>query len=305
MIQINRILCPVDFSAFSRRALDYSVAVARWYGARITALHVYPIGVPSAAMAPGTPLVIEPLVLSPPDREQLRKELAAFADAERGGGVPIDISVAEGRVWREIISSAESLPADLLVLGTHGRTGFERLILGSVTEKLLRKAPCPVLTVGAGQPDAVPAAPGVFTRILCGVDFSEASLRALEWAISLAEEADAELLVAHVLDLSGFPGVDGMPLLDTGAYRLSYQAWALDRLRRIVPDSVREYCRVEELVAEGRPHQQILRVARERGSDLVVLGAAGHGALERAFVGSTAQHVVRAAPCPVLTVRAS
>jgi nucleotide-binding universal stress UspA family protein len=303
MIEINRILCPIDFSDFSRRALDYAVGIARWYGSRITALHVYPIGIPSAAVAPGAPMVIEPVVLSAPDRLQLQRELAAFVDAERGG-VPIETEVREGSVWRELTARAGELRADLLVLGTHGRTGFERLLLGSVAEKLVRKAPCPVLTVPAGGPEAVPIAPGIFTRILCGVDFSEPSLRALEWALSIAQEADAELVLAHVLDLSGLPGVDGLPRIDLKEFRLSYVDSSLQRLRAIVPDSAREFARVQEVVGEGRPHQQLLRIARERGTDVIVLGTSGHNAVERAFIGSTAEHVVRAAPCPVLTVRA-
>ena len=304
-MRINRILCPVDFSDFSRRALDYAVAVARWYAARITALYVHPIGIPSAAMAPGAPMVIEPVVLSAVDRGLLLKELHAFVDAERAAGVGIDVELTEGNVWREVAARADAGPADLLVLGTHGRTGFERLVLGSVTEKLLRKVRCPVLTVPAAAPAAVPVAPAVFTRIVCGTDFSEASLRALEWALSLAQEADASLTLVHALDFSGFPGVDGMPVLPQDDYRLSYERWAAERMKAIVPQAVREYCRIDEIVATGRPHQQLLQIAAERESDLIVLGSAGHGPIERAFIGSTVQHVVRAARCPVLTVTAS
>src|SRR5262249_49240582 len=99
----------------------------------------------------------------------------------------------------EILAQAADMSADLLVLGTHGRSGFERLFLGSVTEKVLRKASCPVLTVPPGLPDAVPASPIRYACILCPVDFSESSLRALEYALSLAQETDARLAVLHVV----------------------------------------------------------------------------------------------------------
>ena len=91
------------------------------------------------------------------------------------------------------------MKADLLVIGTHGRSGFERLVLGSVTEKVLRKASCPVLTVPKRLPDAVPVGPVLFKRILCPVDFSESSLHALSYAVSMAQEADGQLTVLHVV----------------------------------------------------------------------------------------------------------
>jgi nucleotide-binding universal stress UspA family protein len=142
MVNISRILCPVDFSTFSRHALDYAVGIARWYNAGITALHVIP---PISAFAPPTGEgLYPPLVFSPSDLQQYRDELAAFAAAS--GVAALDTEVTEGSVAGEIVRFVKELPADLVVMGTHGRSGFERLMLGSVTEKLLRKAPCPVLT---------------------------------------------------------------------------------------------------------------------------------------------------------------
>ena len=199
MIEIRRILCPVDFSDYSRRALDHAVAIARWYESTVTALHVFSPA-PVAAYGPG-PLVFEPTMLAPVDREQLLANTGAFIAAESAPGVVIDAMVREGNTAVEILDQATSMNADLLVIGTHGRSGFERFLLGSVTEKVLRKAGCPVLTVPKGQPDAVPASQVLYKRILCPVDFSDSSLHALKYAISMAQEADAHLNVLHVLSV--------------------------------------------------------------------------------------------------------
>jgi nucleotide-binding universal stress UspA family protein len=303
VIEIKRILCPVDFSDFSRRALDYAVSLARWYEARVTALHVYPIGVPSAAMAPGAPAVIEPIVLSAVDRELLEKELAAFVEAEQASGVAVDAELVEGRVWREIVARADALEADLMVLGTHGRSGFDRIVLGSVTEKVLRSAPCPVLTVPRAASDAVPIAPGLFKRVLCPTDFSPAAERAVRWAMSIAQEADAELFMLHVLEAAAPADLEGFPRSSLAAYRKEYEAWSLRRLQREIPEAARVCCTVRELTAAGSAHKEILRAAEEHGCDLIVMGVGRHRGVGDRLFGSTTQHVVRTAACPVLTVR--
>lgn len=303
MVEIKRIVCPIDFSDFSRRALDYAIAIARWYEAQVTAVHVHPVGVPPAAWAPGAPAVIEPIVLSTVDRELLTRELTAFVNAERAESVPVDIRVAEGSVWREILALVNTTAADLLVLGTHGRSGFERLLLGSVTEKILRAAPCPVLTVPHGAPEAVPIVPGLFKRILCAIDFSPTSSRAVTWAASLAQEADAELLLLHVLEAPVVTELEGFPPSGLEAYRRDYEQWSGTRLREAVPETVRTSCTVKEVTSVGKVHREILRVAREHRSELIVMGVAGHRGVGDRVFGSTTQHVVRAAVCPVLTVR--
>ena len=197
MIDIRRILCPIDFSDYSRRALDHAIAIARWYGSTVTALHVFS---PTPVAAYGTsPEVFAPIVLTAVDRDQLLADTKAFVAAEAAPGITIEAVVREGTTAAEILDQASDMNADLLVMGTHGRSGFERLLLGSVAEKVLRKASCPVLTVPRRLPDAVPAGPVIFKRILCPVDFSDSSLLALKYAKSMAQEADGRLTVLHVL----------------------------------------------------------------------------------------------------------
>jgi nucleotide-binding universal stress UspA family protein len=306
MIQIQRVLCPIDFSDFSRRALDHAVAIAKWYQSTITLLHVSPV-VPVAAYAPGSGMPPY-AALTPEDREALLASMKRFAEAGAGPSVPIEFDIAEGHTAAEILAKANAIPADLLVMGTHGRSGFERLVLGSVTEKVLRKASCPVLSVPPGVPDAVPAPPVLFKHIVCALDFSDCSMHALNYAMSLAQEADARLTVVHVIELPpDVPREVHEPELAGPRNLREYLALAEEdrraRLKDAIPDSVRAYCAVDTVLTTGKPYREVLRVASEQKGDLIVIGIHGRGAADLLFFGSTAQHVVRQATCPVLTLR--
>lgn len=306
MIAIQRILCPVDFTDYSRRALDHARVIARWYGASVTALHV--LEVPDIGVAPGVP-GLQPPAPSPADRERVLAALRQFAGTEPASGAPGEVLLREGHPVREILAQAAAMHADLLVLGTHGRSGFERLLLGSVAEKVLRRADCPVLTVPRRLSDAAPGTPVVVKRILCPVDFSAASLRALEYAMSMAEEADAHLTVLHVIahelgseaDMPDALIIEGR--LTLAEFRQQREESIRRRLKAIVPDSIAEFCSAESRVAYGKPAREILRLAAEQEAELVVMGVEGRGAADLAVFGSTTQQVVRGAVCPVLTLR--
>jgi nucleotide-binding universal stress UspA family protein len=299
MIDIQRILCPVDFSDHSRRALDHAIAIARWYKSTVTVLRVFSPA-PVAAAGPG-PVIFEPIVLTPVDRDQLLADTKAFAETESAPGVTIEAVVREGNTAGEIL--AASMKADLLVIGTHGRSGFERLVLGSVAEKVLRKATCPVMIVPKALPDAVPAGPVIYKRILCPVDFSDSSLHALKYAISLAQEADGRLTVLHVVahEIEYTSGLEyaGMTVGDF----LKEREDALQRQLQDIVAGAPEFCHMEALMTHGKPWREVLRVAEEKQSDLIVMGVQGRGAADILFFGSTTQHVVREASCPVVTLR--
>jgi nucleotide-binding universal stress UspA family protein len=302
MIEIRRILCPIDFSDYSRRALDHAIAIARWYESTVTVLHVFSTA-PVAAVGPG-PVVLEPIVLTAVDRDQLLADTKAFAETEGAPGVTIDAAVRAGNTASEILEQVTSMKADLVVIGTHGRSGFERLLLGSVAEKVLRKASCPVMTVPRRLPDAVPAGPVLYKRILCPVDFSESSLHALKYATSMAQEADGQLTVLHVVahEFEYEPDI----AYETGMRIGDFLKQREEVLRRRLQETIAgapEFCSVESLITQGKPWREVLRVAAERQSDLIVMGVQGRGAVDLLFFGSTTQHVVREASCPVLTLR--
>jgi nucleotide-binding universal stress UspA family protein len=180
--------------------------------------------------------------------------------------------------------------------------GFERLMLGSVTEKLLRKSPCPLLTVPAAVPALAPVN-ALFSRVLCAVDFSPASLHALTLAQSLAGEAAARLCVMHVLEpVSVFEPVVAVGPDDLPAVNADHRREVGRRLEGLVGGDTRAFTDVAEIVVSGKPYREILRAAGEQRSDLIVIGAHG-GRRGLPVFGSTTAHVVREAQCPVLTVR--
>jgi nucleotide-binding universal stress UspA family protein len=302
MTETKQILCPVDFSEFSRRALDHALALARCYGSTVTALHVV---TPLPAVFPGpsyfgaeTP---SPIPLPPVDPMVVAAQIQQFAEAEQVPGVRLETLVVEApAAYSEILRQAERLRSDLLVMGTHGRSGFERLFLGSTTEKVLRKARCPVMTVPRRAPDAMPCGPVPFTRILCAVDFSDSSKVALDYASSLARESQAALTLAHVIETRPLYYDFSPPAA------IDLTAWleeARTQLRAMVPDAVRASVSVKEAVREGKSYREILALADELEADLIVMGVRGRGTADLLFFGSTTHHVIRAARCAVLTLR--
>jgi nucleotide-binding universal stress UspA family protein len=295
MIPMRRVLCPVDFSDTSQHALDHAAAIARWYEATLTLLFVLP----------NLPVMdLPPLVLEDADRERLLGAMRRMTDRVPTR-VALDYRVRDAPyVHDEIVAQAAAIGADLLVLGTHGRSGFQRLFLGSVTEKVIRKATCPTLVVPPRAPDLDANAPVEFRGILCPVDFSESSLDALALAINLAEESDARLTLVHVVE---WPRrVNQEPLtcdVDLTRLRESALVDARRRLHALIPEQARTYCTVETAVVEGGVHETIVRRAAEQRCDLIVMGVHGRGAIERLVFGSTTHQVIRAAACPVLIAR--
>jgi nucleotide-binding universal stress UspA family protein len=292
MIAFRRILCPIDFSESSRHALDHAVEVARWYGGTITALHaLQPI--------PYTdPLMAGALVFTPEDLERAGRDLAGFVKDEVGR-TPVEPAVVQGAAAPVILEQARTLPADLVVLGTHGRSGFERFMLGSVTERVLRKAPCPVLTVPPRAADAVAVGPVVFNQILCGVDFSPASQKALAYAASLASESGAHLTVMHVVE----PRPLYEPVAVGGGSYADVEAAATEAATARLRDVAPRVPRVTPVVATGKPYRVLLDRARADRSDLIVIGVHSGVADRVGFFGSTTNHIVRESACPVLSLR--
>ncbi len=301
-IHIGRILLPIDFSEFSSQALRHALATARKFKARLKVVYVipqiYPIG---EAMLVGTPWLATPEV-----RKKAEEDVHTFMASAREARIDHEMEIREGDPWREILASAEEMPADLVVMGTHGRSGPERFFLGSVAEKLVRRLPCPVMTVGheAGR---TWEAPGLVSRILCATDFSETSDRAFDFSLALASSNEARVTLLHAIEY--------MPDLGEARYRMvvpdveplreEIEGGAVEGLKRAIEAGRGEFVDVEVTprVAVGRAYKEILRVAADERADLIVIGAQGHGLVEHLLFGSNAQHVIRKATCPVLTVR--
>ena len=297
----RHVLCPVDISTGSLNALALAGAIARTYGARVTALHVQPLAMPG----PETPSVGFDAPARPREFEAVRQLTAAARDIV-GTTVDLDVAVTAGEPVHSILDCANTQSTELIVMGTHGTSGFQRLLLGSVTEKVLRKASCAVLTVppGAYVPTQAP-----FTRLLAAVDFSNCSLRAAAFAAAVAIAWDATLTLLHVIEwpwhevpetaLQGVPPTQAQAVVE---YRRYLETSARERLEALAASAMPGNA-VDTRVSFGRSYREIRDVAREEVADLIVLGVRGRGSLDLAFFGSTASHVVRSAPCPVLTIR--
>src|SRR5690349_18496218 len=171
---IRTILCPIDLSDFSRPALAHAAALARWYGAEVIAFHVFATVMPSAALDTYPAWILQ----LPDARDNISRELYSILEPYTTTDMAVRLHTAEGSPAHEIVKYASDVEADLIVMGTHGRSGFDRLTLGSVTEKVLRKAPCPVLTLPPGAASSATAVG--YRSVLCPTDFSESSERALE-----------------------------------------------------------------------------------------------------------------------------
>jgi nucleotide-binding universal stress UspA family protein len=299
VIAIDRILCPVDFSDFSRHALEYAVAMAKYYDARVTALHVY-ANVPVVNTVPAIGFDSALMVLPPVDPAAVATLTEQFTAGVQADG-RLDVSVQEAPdTVAEIVAQADVLNADLVVIGSHGRSGFQRLFLGSIAGKVLRKSRRPVMVVPAHTAGAPPKIP--FSHVLCPIDFSESSTHALNYALHLAQQAHGRLTLLHAIEIP--PELHDIPLatdINVANVREAVNAEALRRLQAKVPSH--PDCAVETRVVEGKAHREILKAACQTRADLIVMGVHGRGAVDLTLFGSNTLAVIHGASCPVLTIR--
>ena len=293
-MMIHRILCPVDFSEPSRRALHYALAVARWHESEITVVHVDDVLLHAATIEGG----------GHPDMvERQYQALHDFIEEAGGANRNVRVHIASGRVVPGILERATRDASDLIVMGTNGRSGLARAVLGSVTEDVVRQAAIPVLTIppsaDVGEFELLP-----FDPILCASDFSSACRRALDLSIVMGQEADARLILLHALQL---PRVDQGPVPPSASPRTDgseSRKEAHARLRHGLPSDAVFRCRPEAIVVEGRPADAILETAYRENVKLIVMGVQARGALDRLLFGSTTRRVMQASLCPVLSIRA-
>jgi nucleotide-binding universal stress UspA family protein len=298
MITVTRILCPVDFSEPSKRALRHALAIARWHESELAVLYVEDALLHAASVEASGYRDLP---------ERLYQELHDFIQDAGGRDRHVRIHIDSGDTVSAILEHATRNASDLIVMGTHGRSGLARAVLGSVTERVVRQAPIPVLTIppSAELPESDPLMP--FDPILCASDFSEASSEALDLAIVMGQEADARVILVHALQR---PHADGgitpMPFPTAGGIDFAaLRTDALARLGRGLPADAVLRCRPELVVLEGHPAEAILATAAKENVKLIVMGVQSRGALDRLIFGSTTRRVVQSAACPVLSIRAN
>lgn len=295
MAQVTRVLCPVDFSDASRHALDHAVMIAGWFRSSLTLMHVRH---PAFIVEP--PILFADLADPVADSlDEAVERLDRWLGPVRAAGITCDAIAVDGNnPAARIVEAIERVGADLVVMGTHGRHGFERLLLGSVAERVVRTAPCPVVTV---PPPTVTTSALPFKRVVCAVDFSESSTHAVHFARQLAKESNSTLTLVHVLEWP--PENEALAMFDMTAYRDAVRTDAEERLAALANDP--EYGPTPPAVrlVTGKPYTQILAVAAEEQADIVVLGVHGRSPIDLMLFGSTTNQVIRQATCPVLTLR--
>lgn len=280
--QIENILYATDFQHDAKLALPYALSVARAYQSKIYVLHVVDL---SPFSGPGPTSALRAV-----EAQAIREAKEAVLElSPLFGQIPNEVLIRKGDVWKEVSDVVAENAIDLIVLGTHGREGVSKVILGSVAERIFRRAPCPVLTIGPkiqGDPDRF----ALLHSILIPTDFSPESFAAVSYASILAQGQQARIYLLHVCPEPELPE----PSLKQA-------------LRNIVPSEMEFAFAPKVFVEAGIPSQKILDLADELAVDLIVLGVKPPAIFKGTSTHlnmATASKVVSAAPCPVITVRA-
>lgn len=288
-VTFKNTLLLTDFSEASEAALPFAAAIARAFDAKTFVLHV---------------LMPDPLLYSTPVSAAVAQETQE--DAAKAGmkriesqlaGLPHETVLECGTVvWPIVEQIVKARNVDLIVAGTHGRTGAERLLLGSVAEEIFRRSPVPVLTVGPAVSKGFHGG-ARFHSILFPTDFSSHSLGALPYAFSLAQENQARLTLLHVLPFAR----TAVPTVNQASMTA-----ARSKLENVIPDGITNWCRPQVLVEIGETASRILEIARIQQADLIVLGVrdiSEHPIMATHLGRANAHRVVAHAECPVMTVR--
>jgi nucleotide-binding universal stress UspA family protein len=286
-VGFRNILFATDFSPSAAHAIPYVKRLAKHYDAKLVALHVRP---------PSINPMTQPM--SWPDGETARKHDEELRNEllDTFAGIHTTALVEEGDIQSQLRDAIQKNDTDLVVIGTRGRTGFGKVLMGSVAEEIFRTLTCPVLTVGP-KSDSSRGAGGEIREILYATDFASISPAAAAYAVSLAQEYQARLILVHVIPEPKVGDLVSASEVATAAREL---------LCKLVPAEALAWCKPEYFVERGYPAERILELARLRESDLIVLGVKPEegvpGAATHLPIG-TAHKVVSQAPCPVLTVR--
>lgn len=297
-LYFKKIMCTTDFSDLSNHAVSFAIELAKEFKAKLYLCHV--IDLTSATMYGEATFAFEAQYVQMEEyaHERLRRLIGDHQ-------VDWEPLVSTGRAADEITRLAEEKAVDMTITATRGRTGLKRLILGSVTEYLMRNLPCPLLT--APRPEqsapAVTEEGVVFKKILVGCDFSPDSNLAFQYGLSLAQEFQSDLHLVHVVEPPAYKDLPKSFQDVRGQLGHDLREQLNEKLENMVPPEARNWCKPKMTLLAGVPNEELSKYAVLQDIDLLVLGVTGHGLVEKLFVGSTTDRVVRKAPCAVLSVR--
>lgn len=279
-LSFDRILVPTDMSDFGNLALHYGCFFRERLGSHLTLLFADEFYFPIEVLELPVGYYLEN---APDSRRKLQEKLRDYAIKNCGTGT--ESLIVQDAPARAIINAAKQVRADLIVMGTHGRHGWRRALLGSVTESVLRETERPVLTVTPTlmEKNAEPA----IRTVLCPVNFTHVAREALQHASALAAAFDAELAVMYVAE-----GID-QPMLPQ--LEAAFANW--------IDPHVRDRCRYNQIVLRnGNPAEHVLKMSEKLGADLIVIGAQHKWFSDATVIGTTTERITRFARCPVLTV---
>ena len=300
-VAVKNVLFATDFSAISEAALPYVAAICRHFGSTLHLAHV--LSETSMLLVTGGVDYVSMGTIYEDAQTEAKEKLHEIAN--RLEGIPLRSYVRHGQVWRNLNGIIQDNEVDMIVLGTHGRTGLGKLLLGSVAEDILRHASCPVMTVGpkvSGRAK-LPAFPKQghdlapleldLQQIVVATDFAPSADRIVQRAVKLAEDFRARLTLLHVIEDYTQLGSRPRPI-DEG----------VGRLQALIPADAALQYPAETVLEFGSPAERILKIATERDADMIVLGARSARDIGSTHLPwSSAHHVIAQAHCPVLTIR--
>ena len=292
-VQFKKILCATDFSEHSNRTIPYGVAIAREFDAALYVCHVIDL----SALTLYGEFQIDPVGQQGRIQEEAEEQLARMPGLE---GIPWEPLIGMGQPAAEIARIVEEKGVDLVIASTRGHSGLKRLILGSVTQRLMRTLPCPLLAVQDPEEGFIArTAPGIrLKKILVGCDFSADSTLGLQYGLSLAQEFEADLHLVHVMEPPVYPDFLTPAEQSQDMVRIDLVKEKLDAL---VPREARNWCNPKTAVLRGQAYEEIVAYAMTQNMDMIVMGTRGYGAVKTLFMGSTTDRVVRRSPCPVFS----
>jgi nucleotide-binding universal stress UspA family protein len=295
--KIEKILVPCDFSPASKKALAYGLSMALEAQAALVLVHILPF---SSMLAYAYPLEGDRVTRDKLD--EIGGRLADLVGEEHRKSVDLRVVSKAGNVHDELLGLIDDERPDLVVMGTHGRRRFQRWVLGSVTEFVLRRTTAPLLTVSRldSEHELDRSEPVTLDRLLYATDLSASDRDATETALAIAADLSSDLMILHVMHNLGWGhGSEFIPF-DVEARTVRARDTAFKRLLDSVPEAARSDPRIRIELREGIPYETILEVADTEKVDMILLNTRSRSGLDRALLGSTAERVVRGAHVPVL-----
>ncbi|HEY4271921.1 MAG TPA: universal stress protein [Candidatus Udaeobacter sp.] len=301
-LNFQNIIVPIDFSKMSMQAIQIAKQLARRFGASIHLAHVRQFNYAADFMAPSRPMV--PLSFMPYEQngeQTALKELKKVASESGVSSANCDV-LSGAPPFDEICRLAQTIPADLVVMPTHGRTGLKHVFLGSTAERIVQHSSCPVLVTRGKALQANNGSRFRIKTILVPVDFSNCSREGLEYAIGFASEFGAKIIMVHATYLGYVYSSEGTAIYDILGLQKAARKTAERKMRELIRSVNFGAVKFETAFTDGSPVIDICAFAKNHDVDLIITSTHGLTGFKHVLVGSIAEHVVRHAPCSVLVV---